>query len=61
MKEITITFENGSSKIETKGFRGGECKDATKALKEALGTVTSEEPTREASLTQSNNAQTKQR
>ena len=45
MKEITVTFHNGESKIETKGFVGKACLEATKELKEKLGEVVSETPT----------------
>lgn len=38
MKQIHVTIaEDGSIKIEGKGFKGAECAKATKALEEALG------------------------
>ncbi len=44
MKEIEILIlPDGSVKMEGKGFSGPECQEAMKALKEALGTVVSEE------------------
>lgn len=47
-KEIKVTVApDGTTKIATKGFTGGACKDATKALEKALGAVTSEKLTGE--------------
>ena len=34
MKEIIVTFKDGESKIETKGFVGKACLEATKELKD---------------------------
>lgn len=43
MKQIILTFEdNGEVHKEVKGFRGGQCKDATKFIENALGTVVEE-------------------
>lgn len=40
MKEIKVHIaKDGAVKIETSGFTGEACKDATKALEKALGTV----------------------
>lgn len=33
-----IVAPDGSSKVETKGFSGGECRDASRYLEQALGT-----------------------
>lgn len=43
MKSIEITVSSdGSSKIETHGFVGGECRDASRFLELALGQRQSE-------------------
>lgn len=50
----TITVEiapDGSVKITTAGYRGRTCQDATRALERALGTVTSDTPTEDATRT----------
>lgn len=47
MKEIIVTLEKGNVVIETKGFKGKACKDATAALEKALGMVTTDAPTKE--------------
>jgi hypothetical protein len=49
MKTITITITSeGETTIETKGFVGAACKDATAALEKALGMKTKDAPTKEA-------------
>ena len=48
MKTITVEIdENGSTKVETKGFAGKACQDATKALHDALGCVVNDQTTPE--------------
>ena len=48
MKTIEIIIQpSGETKVETKGFAGPECKEASKFLEEALGERTSEELTAE--------------
>lgn len=47
MTEITVTIQKGKAVIETRGFVGTACKDATKDLERAMGTVTSDTPTPE--------------
>lgn len=48
MKTIEITVDvQGRSRIETKGFAGGECREATRALEQALGTRSAETLTAE--------------
>ncbi|MEX2139959.1 MAG: DUF2997 domain-containing protein [Pirellulales bacterium] len=42
-----IVAPDGSTKIETKGFSGSECRRASRALEEALGAGKSEELTAE--------------
>lgn len=44
---VTVIVENGETRIETKGFKGASCKQATAALEAALGVTTSDEPTAE--------------
>lgn len=47
-QEVLVTVaQDGGVQIETSGFSGSGCKDVTKALEKALGTVTSEHLTRE--------------
>ena len=48
MKRIEITVKpNGSTSIETKGFAGRECQQASQFLEQALGSSTSEQLTAE--------------
>ena len=47
--EIVISPE-GETVIETKGFAGSSCRDATKRLEKALGNVTQEQLTTECYL-----------
>lgn len=48
MKTINIIFStDGQSRIETHGFTGSRCKDATRFLEAALGKVSSEKLTAE--------------
>lgn len=52
MKEITIEIDkDGNTKVATSGYRGKECKQATKAIEDALGMTTSDESTAEMELT----------
>lgn len=40
MKEINIDFDpNGNATIEASGFEGSECKELTRDIEEALGSV----------------------
>ena len=42
MKEIIVDIGlDGEVKVETKGYKGKSCTDASKFIEEALGTVTS--------------------
>lgn len=46
MKTIQIIVQpDGQTKLETKGFAGPECQEASKFLEEALGQRTSEDLT----------------
>jgi hypothetical protein len=43
LKTIEITFlPNGQSRVETKGFVGGECRAASRFLEQAIGQATHE-------------------
>ena len=48
MKTIEITISpKGETKVETKGFSGGECREASRFIEQALGTRTAETLTAE--------------
>ena len=48
MKTIEITVgPKGETTVETKGFTGGECRDASKFIERALGVRTAEALTAE--------------
>ena len=48
MKTIEIVVQpDGKTRIETKGFTGTECKDASRFIEQALGIRTSEQLTAE--------------
>lgn len=48
MPEIKVTVDQlGGTVVETEGFQGKECMEATKQLKRALGKVTGEKKTKE--------------
>jgi len=42
-----IVSPQGETKVHTKGFTGGECREASKFIEEALGTRTGEQVTGE--------------
>ena len=44
--EITVS-PNGEARVQTKGFTGGECRDASRFVEEALGQRVSETLTAE--------------
>lgn len=46
-KTIKLTFEHGTVLVETQGFVGKACKDATADLERALGMKTSDRNTPE--------------
>ena len=49
MKQVTIEIlPDGTMKLGAQGFKGAECKKATKALEEALGVVKDRRKTPEA-------------
>ena len=48
MKIIEITVSpTGEAKVQTKGFAGGQCRDASRFVEQALGTRTAETLTAE--------------
>ncbi len=48
MKTIEITVDpQGQAKVETKGFAGSECREASRFVEQALGTRTAEALTAE--------------
>ena len=48
MKTIEITVDSrGQSRVETKGFAGGECREASRFVEQALGTRSAESLTAE--------------
>jgi hypothetical protein len=48
VKTIEITVNpKGATKVETKGFTGAECREASRFLEQALGTRTAETLTAE--------------
>jgi hypothetical protein len=48
LKTIEITISpKGETRIETKGFAGAECREASRAIEQALGIRTSEQLTAE--------------
>ncbi len=61
MKIIEITVDiKGQTKVETRGFSGGECREASKFIEEALGQRTGEKLTVEFYQDQSVEQQLKQ-
>ena len=47
MRQIIVKIKDGATSVEAQGFKGSSCKEATKALENALGKVTSDEETSE--------------
>jgi Protein of unknown function (DUF2997) len=61
MRIIEITVDTkGQSKVETRGFTGGECREASKFIEQALGQRTDENLTDEYYQDQSVDQQLKQ-
>ena len=56
--EVTVS-PTGDVTVQTKGFTGGECREATRNLEAALGVKISDQPTSEF-YAQSENKQTAQ-
>ena len=57
--EILIS-PTGQTTLQTKGFAGSSCRDATRLLEQALGTVESDSPTAEMYQGQSNTTRLEQ-
>jgi hypothetical protein len=54
MKTITIVIDKvGQVAVQTHGFDGQSCKDATNALEQGLGVVLSDKPTFDQGASQS--------
>lgn len=47
MKQITVIIGKGKARVETTGFVGSACKDATADLERAMGATTSSQTTPE--------------
>jgi len=47
VERITVTIKNGNVKIETSGFSGSACQDATRRLSKVLGRSVKDEATAE--------------
>jgi hypothetical protein len=61
MKIIEITIDSkGQTKVETRGFTGGECREASKFIEHALGQRIGETLTAEFHQTQASEQQLKQ-
>jgi hypothetical protein len=61
MKIIEITVDSkGQSRVETRGFTGGECREASKFIEQALGERTDEKLTTDFYRAQSIEQQLKQ-
>ena len=58
--EIIVTT-TGETKIETRGFVGSECRQASRFVEIALGQVTSDQPTSELHQSQNNHQVNQQR
>lgn len=58
MKRIEITVSpDGQSKVETFGYSGSECRDASRLIEQALGQSTGEELKSEFYLSRQSNEQ----
>ena len=58
MKSINVTFDaDGNSTISTTGFTGTACLKETAALEQALGATAQRTPTREMTVTSTQEAQ----
>ena len=61
MRIIEITVDaKGQSRVETRGFTGGECREASKFIEQALGQRTDEKLTSEFYQAHSREQQLKQ-
>lgn len=58
MKTIEISVApNGQTQVQTKGFVGTSCREASRFLEQALGQRTGEQPTAELHQTEANHRQ----
>ena len=55
MKTIRVIIKAGDTRIETSGFSGTSCQDATRSLEAALGKTVTDTPTEEAYADNSQN------
>lgn len=46
-RQITVTIENGAATVETKGYQGKACVNATAELEKAMGATTADRKTPE--------------
>ncbi len=61
MKIIEITVDTrGQSRVETRGFTGGDCREASKFIEQALGQRTDEKLTAEFYHGQTTNQELRQ-
>ena len=61
MNIIEITVDSkGQSKVETRGFTGGECREASKFIEQALGRPVNEQLTPEFYQSQTTDQQIQQ-
>ncbi len=60
MKIEIIVSPDGQSRVETKGFAGSDCREASRFLEEAMGRRTSEQLTHEFYQQQTQAQQTKE-
>ena len=61
MKLVELTVDpKGQTKVETRGYSGGECREASKFIEQALGQHTGEKLTAEFYQSQSLDQQLKQ-
>ncbi len=61
MKTIEITVDTkGQTRVETRGFSGGECREASRFIEQALGQRTDEKLTAEFHENQTTDQQLKQ-
>ena len=61
MKTIEITVDSkGQTRVETRGFSGGECREASRFIERALGRPTDEKLTAEFHQSQDVGEQLKQ-
>ena len=61
MKTIEIIVDSkGKAKVETRGFAGSECREASKFIEQALGQGVDEKLTAEFYQSQASNQQLKQ-